>query len=119
MNPCPELLSLSDKVVSDLVRARAPGKNIALASSQSALIRGMETSLSQILNDGEVVMAAAERFSSDANKIEKQLLAMLKGSKSLGIEKFKGTAIVSKLVQFADLYSVVKKNCRRDTEKFE
>jgi twitching motility protein PilJ len=55
-------------------------------------------------------LSAAERFSKDANQIEKQLFAMLKGSKSLGIDKFKGTPVVTKLVQFADLYSVVKKN---------
>jgi len=106
----PELTSLSNRMVIDLINARAPGKHIALASSQLSLIRGMENSLNQILNDGEVVMAAAERFSSAANQIEKQLLAMLKGSKALGIEKFKGAAVVSKLIQFADLYSVVKKN---------
>lgn len=106
----PELLSLSGKVVSDLIKTGAPGKNIALASSQLALLRGMENSLNQILNDAEVVMAAADRFSIDANLIEKQLFAMLKGSKSLGIEKFKGAPVVAKLVQFADLYSVVKEN---------
>jgi twitching motility protein PilJ len=106
----PKLLSLSNAVVSDLIAAGAPGKNIALASSQIALIRGMENNINQILNDGEVVMAAADRFSSDAAQIEKQLLAMLKGSKALGIEKFKVAPAVTKLLVFADLYSTVKKN---------
>ena len=106
----PELISLSNRIVSDLIKVGAAGRDIALATSQLALIRGMQNSLNQILNGGEVVLSAAGRFSKDANQIEKQLFAMLKGSKSLGIDKFKGTPVVTKLVQFADLYSVVKKN---------
>jgi len=106
----PELISLSNKVVKGLIKGRAPGKNIALASSQLALIRGLENSLNLILNNGEVVMGAAERFSSDVIIIEKQLLGMLKGSKSLGITRFKGATVVANLVKFADLYSIVKTN---------
>ncbi len=106
----PELISLSNRIVSDLIKVGAAGRDIAMATSQLALIRGMQNSLNQILNGGEVVLSAAGRFSKDANQIEKQLFAMLKGSKSLGIDKFKGTPVVTKLVQFADLYSVVKKN---------
>jgi len=106
----PELRSLSIRIVSDLINTGAPGRHIALASSQLDLIRGMESNLNQMLNDGEIVMAAAARFSSDASQVEKQLLAMLKGSKSQGIEKFKGVAVLTKLVAFNDLYQdVVKK----------
>ncbi len=106
----PQLISLSNQIVSDLIVTGAPGKNIALASSQLALISRMENSLNQILAGGEVVMDAADRFSSDAEQIDKQLLAMLKGSKSLGIDRFKGVAIVAKLLKLADLYPVVKKH---------
>ena len=106
----PELISLSNQLVNDLIIAGVPGKDIALASGQLVLIRGMETSLSQILNNGEVVMAAAERLSSDSNQIDRQILAMFKGSKSLGIDKFKGPAVVDKLVKIAELYTLVKKN---------
>ncbi len=108
----PELMSLSDRVVGELVKAAAPRQNIALAARQVILIRGIETSLNQILNDGEVVMAAADRFATDATQVETNLLAMLEGNSSLGITKFTGTAVVGNLLQFADLYSVVRKNVR-------
>ncbi len=108
----PELMSLSDRVVSELVKAAAPRKNIALAARQVILIRGIEHSLNQILNDGEVVMAAADRFATDATQVETNLLAMLEGNSSLEITKFTGTAVVGNLLQFADLYSVVRKNVR-------
>ena len=108
----PELLSLSDQVVNELVKTAAPRKNIALAARQVILIRGIEHSLNQILNDGEVVMAAADRFAADANQIETNLLAMLEGNADLDVGKFTGTAVVGNLLQFADLYSVVRKNVR-------
>ena len=108
----PELIALSDRVVTELVNFGAPRKNIALAARQVILIRGIEHSLNQILTDGEVVMTAADRFANDSSQVEMQLLAMLEGNPSLGVEKFTGTAVVSNLLQFADLYSVVRKNVR-------
>jgi twitching motility protein PilJ len=108
----PELLSLSDQVVVDLVKSGAPGRSIAVAARQVVLIRGIEHSLDQILNDGEVVMAAADRIAADAAQIEKQLLAMLEGDKSLGIAKVSNPQAIGNLLQFVDLYSVVSKNVR-------
>jgi len=108
----PELLSLSDRVVDELVKSGAPRRNIAVAARQVILVRSIEHSLNQILNDGEVVMAAADRFSADATQIEVQLLAMLEGDASQGINKFTGPTVIGNLLQFADLYSVVRKNVR-------
>ncbi len=108
----PELISLSDGVVTELVKSDAPRTNIAVAARQVILIRSIEHSLSQILTNGEVVMAAADRFATDAAQVETQLLGMLEGSVELGINKFRGTNVVGNLLQFADLYSVVRKNVR-------
>jgi len=108
----PELISLSDRVVDELVTSKAPRKNIAVAARQVILVRSIEHSLNQILTDGEVVMAAADRFATDATQVETQLLAMLEGNAELGIAKFTGTAVIGNLLQFADLYSVVRKNVR-------
>ncbi len=108
----PELMLLSDRVVDELVKSGAPRRSIAVAARQVTLIRGIEHSLNQILNDGEVVMAAADRFSADAALIEAQLLAMLEGDASQGISKFTGPTVIGNLLQFADLYSVVRKNVR-------
>ena len=106
----PELMSLSEAVVAELVKANAPRRNIAVASRQLILLLGIEHSLNQILTDGEMVMSAADRFANDSEQIEKQLLAMLEGSPSQGISKFTGQTVVGNLLQFADLYSVVRKN---------
>jgi twitching motility protein PilJ len=108
----PELVELSGRLVDELVRATAPRRNIAVAARQEILIRAIEHSLNQILTDGEVVMAAADRFAADAAQVETQLLGMLEGNADLGITKFTGTAVIANLVKFADLYSVVRQNVR-------
>ena len=106
----PELIEMADAVVGDLTSSNAPRRDIAIAARQLALITGLEHSLSQILNDGEVVMAAADKFSLDAEMIERQLLGMLEGSRDLEIAKFSNPVALARLVEFADLYSVVKTN---------
>ncbi|MEM7564630.1 MAG: methyl-accepting chemotaxis protein [Pseudomonadota bacterium] len=108
----PQLTLLSEQLVTGLVRAGAPRRNIAVAAQQVILIQSIKHSLNQILNDGAMVMAAADQFATDATKVETQLLAMLEGNASLGITKFTGAAVSNNLVQFADLYSVVRKNVR-------
>lgn len=106
----PELMSLSDAVVVELVKTEAPRNSIAVAARQRILILSIEHSLNQILNEGEVVMAAADRFATDAAQVETLLLAMIEGNPELGIRKFTGEPVVGSLLQFADLYSVVRKN---------
>jgi len=108
----PELMSLSDAIVVELVKTEAPRNSIAVAARQRILILSIEHSLNQILNEGEVVMAAADRFATDAAQVETLLLAMLEGNPELGIRKFTGETVVGSLLQFADLYSVVRKNVR-------
>jgi twitching motility protein PilJ len=108
----PELISLADLVVINLVESRASPKSIAIAASQVNLVRSIEHSLYQILNGGEVVMVAADRFAADAQQLETQLYAMLDGDSSLGITKIGNPKAIANLVQFADLYSVVRKNVR-------
>jgi len=106
----PELLVLSDDVVKILIKKKAPRKDIALASRQLALIQSVQNSLNQITTGGEQVMAAADQFGRETALIERILIAMLEGSKELGISQFTGDELVDKLLQLADLFSVVKKN---------
>ena len=106
----PELATLSDEIILELVKANAASSSIAVAARQLILILSIEHSLHQILNEGEVVMAAADSFARDASQVEKQLLSMLEGNRELGIRKFSGEPVVGRLLQFADLYSVVRKN---------
>ncbi len=112
----PELLVLSDDVVKILVKTKAERKDIATASRQLALIQSVQNSLNQIMSGGDVVMAAADQFGRETALIEIMLIAMLEGNTSLGINQLTGDEVVSKLLQFADLFSVVKKNVNQILE---
>lgn len=112
----PELLVLSDDVVKILVKNKAARSDIATASKQLALIQSVQNSLNQIKRGGDVVMAAADQFGRETALIERILIAMLEGNKEMGINQFTGDEAVSKLLQFADLFSVVKKNVNQILE---
>lgn len=106
----PELLSLSDQIVALLIESKAGRTEIAVAAKQLALIQSVQNNLNQIVKGGDAVMAAADSFANETALIEKLLIAMLEGSKSLGIKQFTGDEVVNHLLQVADLFSIVKKN---------
>ncbi len=106
----PELLALSEDVVKILVKNKADRKEIAIAARQMALIQSVQNNLNQIMSGNDVVMAAADEFDRETKLIEVMLIGMLEGNKALGIKQLTGDKVVSKLLQFADLFSVVKKN---------
>jgi len=106
----PQLVSLFDGIIEDLVNSKAPGEQVEVAVRQLILIQGLEHSMQQILTEGESVITAAKQFASNAENIERQLIAMLQGDSALGISRFVDQAAVAKLVRFADLFSVVKNN---------
>jgi twitching motility protein PilJ len=112
----PELLILSDDVVKILVRNNAPRTDIATASRQLALIQSVQNSLNQIMSGGDVVMAAADQFGRETALIERVLIAMLEGNKEIGINQLTGDEVVGKMLQLADLFSVVKKNVNQILE---
>jgi len=112
----PELIVLSDDVVKILVKTKAERKDIATASKQLALIQSVQNSLNQIMSGGDVVMAAADQFGRETALIEIMLIAMLEGNQSLGVNQLSGDEVVGKLLEFADLFSVVKKNVNQILE---
>ena len=112
----PELLVLSDDVVKILVKNNAARTDIATASRQLALIQSVQNSLNQIMSGGDVVMAAADQFGRETALIERVLIAMLEGNKEMGINQLTGDEVVGKMLQLADLFSVVKKNVNQILE---
>jgi len=104
----PELASLSNAIISALVKAEAPRANIALAARQLALFRGVEGGLSQIATGDATLLAVSDQLAADTKLIESQLVSMLKGNQALGINQITDKRIVSALLKTADLFDVVK-----------
>lgn len=112
----PELNALSDEVVQIMVKDKVDRADIAQASKQLALIQSVQNSLNQIMTGGDVVMMAADRFGRETLLIERILFGMLEGDTELGITQLTGDEVVSKLLQLADLFSVVKTNVNQILE---
>ena len=104
----PELITLSNSIVTALVKAKAPRNNIATAARQSALLRGIEGSISQIASGGVTLLAASDQLAADTKLFESQLVAMIKGSPALGISQFTDKRVVSVLLKSVDLFDVTK-----------
>jgi len=106
----PQLVKLFDEVIVALIKNKAHREHVEVATRQLILIQALDHSMQQIVSEGESIQSAAEQLSSIAEKIEQQLVAMLRGSSSLDINSITDQAAIAKLVRFADLFSVVKNN---------
>ena len=106
----PQLVKLFDEIIVALIKNKAQREHVEVATRQLILIQALDHSMQKIVAQGESVKSAAEQLSTTAEKIELQLVAMLRGSSSLDINSITDQAAIAKLVRFADLFSVVKNN---------
>jgi len=106
----PQLLTFSDEVVGVLIKKEGTKRQIYLASRQMMLSQRIKNNLDQVLAGGESAAAAADRFGRDAALFGRVLEGLLKGSKSLRIEKVTDKETVSKLREVAMLISAVSAN---------
>jgi twitching motility protein PilJ len=106
----PQLVILFDEIIVALINNKAQREHVEVATRQLILIQALDHSMQKIVAQGESVKSAAEQLSTTAEKIELQLVGMLRGSSSLDINSITDQAAIAKLVRFADLFSVVKIN---------
>jgi len=106
----PQMLTYSDEVVGVLMKKNASQRQIYLASRQMMLSQRIKNNLNQVLAGGEAAAAAADRFGRDAALFGRVLEGLLKGSKSLRIDKVTDKEGVSKLREVAMLISAVSDN---------
>jgi twitching motility protein PilJ len=106
----PQLLTFSDEVVGVLMKKDASSRQIYLASRQMMLSQRIKNNLNQVLAGGEEAAAAADRFGRDAALFGRVLEGLLKGSKSLRIDKVTDKEAVAKLREVAMLISAVSDN---------
>ena len=106
----PQMLTYSDEVVGVLMKKDASTRQIYLASRQMMLSQRIKNNLNKVLVGGEAAAAAADRFGRDAALFGRVLEGLLKGSKSLRIEKVTDKEAVAKLREVAMLIKVVSDN---------
>ncbi len=106
----PQMLTYSDEVVGELVKRKASDRQIYLATRQMMLSQRIKNNLNKVLLGGNAAAAAADRFGRDAALFGRVLDGLLKGSKTLHIQKVTNPAAVSKLREVAMLISAVSDN---------
>jgi len=100
----PELIRLSESIISEQSKSGAPANNLAIAGKQLALLRGVENNLNLIISGGSNILAASDQLAVDLQIIDKQLTAMSKGDESQGVTRFIGGKVVGELRKFTNLY---------------
>jgi len=103
----PQLEALSGEVVDTLIRNNAPSQQIAIASRQLMLAERIDKNVDRVLVGGQATAAAIDQFSRDADLFGRILEGMLKGSKSLEIEKVTNDEAVAQLQEVAKLFSTI------------
>ncbi len=112
-----ELETQSETVVQRMVNAVAPRANLALAADQVKLLQRLNTSLASMQALDQQLPVALDQFSVDLVQIEKQLLALLEGDDGLNVRPFSNEAVMSVLLQVADLFSVAKRDALQIQER--
>jgi twitching motility protein PilJ len=108
MESIPEVISLTEGMLSELGKVDAPRANIIAIARQMALMERINNSLSQIVSGSHSLLNAAERLAIDSREVETLLLALLKGNANLGIRQFTSPGLVGSLLNAADVFDVAK-----------
>lgn len=109
MESMPELITLTEGMLSEIGEISSPRANIVAMARQLALMERINNSLYQIISGSHSLLPnAAERLATDTREVETILLALLKGNAGLGITRSTNSNLVGSLLNIADVFDVAK-----------
>jgi twitching motility protein PilJ len=103
----PNLLALSDEVVSLMIESGANASQIYIASRQLMLVPRISVNANKILHGGEDSSAAAERFGRDAALFGRVLTGMLNGDRKMNVRRVRDPDARDKLEEVAEQFETV------------
>jgi len=103
----PNLLALSDEVVSIMIESGASSSQVYVASRQLMLVPRISVNANRLLAGGEEAKAAAERFGRDAALFGRVLEAMLKGNRRMNISRVQDPDAREKLTEVTKQFETV------------
>lgn len=106
----PQLLSFSDEVANEIVKAKGDHQSIYIASRQLLLAQRIQNNLNRILSGDEAAATAADQFGRDAAFFGRVLEGMLVGYEALGIKEITVPAALDKLEEAEFLFEDVSEN---------
>lgn len=83
----PNLLAVSDDVVTIMAEQGAPPDQIYIATRQLMLTQRISSNVNRVLDGGEEAITAADRFGRDAALFGRVVEDMLRGNRNLGIRQ--------------------------------
>jgi twitching motility protein PilJ len=103
----PNLLALSDEVVSIMIESGASSSAVYVASRQLMLVPRISVNANKVLQGGPGAAAAAERFGRDAALFGRVLDAMIKGNRKMNISRVRDPDARDKLNEVNESFSTV------------
>jgi len=97
INVIPEIQDLTDEAVRELTKSKASSSQIFVAGRQLVLSDRILRHLKEMLRGGSGSVAAADSFSQEITFLEQTMDALLKGSRSVGVEQVQNRAAASAL----------------------
>ncbi len=83
----PNLLAVSDEVVTVMAEQGSPPNQIYIATRQLMLTQRIASNVNRVLDGGEAAITAADRFGRDAALFGRVVEDMLRGNRNLGIKR--------------------------------
>jgi len=119
----PQLLAVSDEVVTLLVEKGAGREQIYVAARQLMLTQRIENNVNKVIAGGEGAAMAADRFGRDAALFGRVLEGMIKGDPALNIKAVRDPEVIEKLREVSMLFTTVSHHVgailERSPELFE
>ena len=119
----PNLLAVSDEVVTVMAEQGSPPNQIYIATRQLMLTQRIASNVNRVLDGGEAAITAADRFGRDAALFGRVVEDMLRGNRNLGIKKITHAKSREKLkavrTLFKELRNQVGAILERSPEMFQ
>ncbi len=103
----PDLLALSDEVVSTMIESGSSAGQVYIASRQLMLIPRISVNANKIMRGGAGSSAAAERFGRDTALFGRVINGMLKGDRKMNIQRVRDPDARDKLSEVANQFETV------------
>lgn len=103
----PNLLALSDEVVSLMIESGSNASQIYIASRQLMLVPRISVNANKVLQGGVGSSAAAERFGRDAALFGRVLNGMLKGDRKMNVRRVRDPDARDKLKEVSEQFETV------------
>ncbi len=101
----PKIQALTDAAARSLTQSGAPGQQIFTAGRQLVLSDRILRHLNEIVHGGNGIVDAVDNFHKETDNFDQMLIALLRGSQSVGITRVSNAEALKALAQVRDLFT--------------